>query len=105
MVQSYYTYGVTIYDVSRPDNMVEVGHYDTSPFTGDGFFGAWGVYPFFDSGRLIISDIEEGLFVLDPTYVRACWLEGNVRDAQTASAGRSGERLTWSGPRHSMSRP
>jgi hypothetical protein len=84
VVQSYYTYGVTIYDVSRPDNMVEVGHYDTSPIEGGGFFGAWGVYPYFGSGRLIISDIEEGLVVLDPTYVRACWLEGMVRDAQTS---------------------
>lgn len=81
VVQSYYTYGVTIYDASRPDNLVEVGHYDTSPISGDGFFGAWGVYPFFASGRLIVSDIEEGLFVLDPTYTRACWLEGSVTNA------------------------
>ncbi len=81
VVQSYYTYGVSIYDASRPDNLVEVGHYDTSPVSGGGFFGAWGVYPFFNSGRLIISDIEEGLFVLDPTYVRACWLEGSITDA------------------------
>ena len=84
LVQSYYTYGVTIYDASRPHNLVEVGHYDTSPLSGGGFFGAWGVYPFFDSGRLIISDIEEGLFILDPTYVRACWLEGSVTDAIAA---------------------
>ncbi|MBX2978786.1 MAG: choice-of-anchor B family protein [Flavobacteriales bacterium] len=81
LVTSYYTFGVTIYDALRPHNLVEVGHYDTSPFTGDGFNGAWGVYPFFDSQNLIISDIEQGLIVLAPTYVRACWLEGNVRNA------------------------
>ena len=85
LVTSYYTYGVTIYDAARPDNLVLVGHYDTSPFEGDGFNGAWGVYPFFGSQRLIISDIEEGLFILDPVYVRACWLEGVVRNAQTSS--------------------
>jgi len=83
LVTSYYTFGVVIYDALRPDNLVEVGHYDTSPFTGDGFRGAWGVYPFFESGRLIISDIERGLFVLDPTYQRACWLEGTIRNAVT----------------------
>jgi choice-of-anchor B domain-containing protein len=83
LVTSYYTFGVTIYDALRPDNLVEVGHYDTSPLTGDGFRGAWGVYPFFDSKRLIISDIERGLFVLNPTYVRACWLEGTIRNAVT----------------------
>jgi hypothetical protein len=81
LVTSYYTYGVVVYDAARPDNLVEVGHYDTSPFSGDGFFGAWGVYPFFGSERLIVSDIEQGLVVLDPTYVRACWLEGLVTDA------------------------
>ncbi|MBK7945971.1 MAG: choice-of-anchor B family protein [Flavobacteriales bacterium] len=82
-VTSYYTYGVSIYDVSDPHNMVEVGHYDTSPFTGDGFNGAWGVYPFFPSGNLIISDMELGLFVLAPTYTQACRLEGLVTNAIT----------------------
>jgi len=83
LVTSYYTFGVTIYDALRPHNLVEVGHYDTTPLTGDGFRGAWGVYPFFDSKRLIVSDIERGLYVLDPTYQRACWLEGTVRNAVT----------------------
>ncbi len=85
LVTSYYTYGVVIYDALRPDNLVEVGHFDTSPLTGDGFDGAWGVYPFFGSQRLIISDIQEGLFVLDPTYVRACWLEGTITNANTTA--------------------
>ncbi|MBK7754161.1 MAG: choice-of-anchor B family protein [Flavobacteriales bacterium] len=84
VVTSYYTYGVAIYDATHPWNMVETGHYDTSPLTGGGFNGAWGVYPFFPSGRLVISDIQEGLFILGPTYVSACWLEGIVTDAQTA---------------------
>ncbi len=83
LVTSYYTYGVAIYDASQPGNLVEVGNFDTSPFTGDGFNGAWGVYPFFESGRLIISDIQMGLFVLEPTYVHACWLQGTVRNADT----------------------
>lgn len=83
LVTSYYTYGVAIYDATNPSNLVEVGNYDTSPFTGDGFNGAWGVYPFFESGRLIISDIQQGLIVLQPTYTHACWLQGTVRNANT----------------------
>jgi choice-of-anchor B domain-containing protein len=78
LVQSYYTYGVSIYDCSQPENLIEVGSFDTSPFSGNGFFGAWGVYPFLPSGRLLISDIEEGLFILDPTYVRGCGIAGQV---------------------------
>lgn len=83
LVVSYYTYGVVIYDATHPDNLVEVGHYDTSPLTGYGFRGAWGVYPFLPSGNLLISDIEGGLFVLAPTYVGATWLRGAITDAGT----------------------
>ena len=85
VVQSYYTEGVSIYDVSDPTNIVEVGHYDTSPFTGEGFNGAWGVYPFLPSGNLLVSDIQEGLFILGPTYTQACWLEGLITNASTSA--------------------
>lgn len=83
LVTSYYTYGVTIYDATRPDMLVEVGHYDTSPLSGNGFDGAWGVYPFLPSGNLLVSDIQEGLFILQPTYTRAGFLEGVVTNAAT----------------------
>jgi choice-of-anchor B domain-containing protein len=85
VVQSYYTEGVSIYDVSDPTNMVEVGHYDTSPLSGNTFNGAWGVYPYLPSGNLLISDIEEGLIILAPTYVRGCYLEGLITDALTTN--------------------
>ena len=85
LVTSYYTYGVTIYDATYPHNLVEVGHFDTSPLEGEGFNGAWGVYPFFSSDRLIISDIQEGLFVLDATFVRAAFLEGTVTNANSGA--------------------
>lgn len=84
LVTSYYRDGITIHDVTDPSNMIEVGNFDTSPsLSGDGFNGAWGVYPFFSSGKLIVSDIELGLYILEPTYVRACYLQGNVTDAST----------------------
>ncbi|MCB0401566.1 MAG: choice-of-anchor B family protein [Flavobacteriales bacterium] len=86
VVTSYYRDGVTIHDVSNPSNMVEVGHYDTSPaFSGNGFNGCWGVYPYLPSGLLIASDIENGLFVLGPTYTPASYLEGNVTDTITTN--------------------
>lgn len=78
---SWYTDGVVITDVSRPKNMINVGHYDTSPFSGDGFHGAWGVYAYLPSGNILVSDIEQGMFVLTPTINRACYLEGIVTDS------------------------
>ena len=85
VVQSYYTEGVSIYDVSDPTNIVETGHFDTSPSTGEGFNGAWGVYPFLPSGNLLVSDIELGLFILGPTYTQACRLEGLITNASTSA--------------------
>lgn len=78
---SYYTDGVVIFDVSRPDNMVKVGSFDTSPFEGASFKGCWGVYPYFPSGTLVATNIEGQLTILKPTYTHACWLEGSVKDA------------------------
>ena len=82
-VSSYYTEGVTIHDVHRPDNLVEVAHYDTygPPIdVNNPFSGAWGVYPYLPSGNLVISNINEGLYIVAPTYKRACYLEGTVKD-------------------------
>lgn len=81
-INSYYKDGVTIVDVSRPKNLITVGRYDTyTQGAGNGFNGAWGVHPFLPSGNLVVSDINNGLFVLTPTYIRACYLEGTVTDS------------------------
>lgn len=85
IVTSYYRLGTTIHDVARPWNVVEVAQYDHSPMAGDGFNGGWGTYPWLPSGLIISTDIEQGLFVLEPTYVRACYLEGTVRDANSSA--------------------
>ena len=83
LVISHYSDGGVIVDASKPDNLVEVGNYDTwlSPETG--FHGNWGAYPFYPSGLIALSDIESGLYIVEPTYVRACHLEGEVVDAVT----------------------
>lgn len=39
------------------------------------------MYPYFPSGTIVVSNINEGLFVFSPTYVRACYVEGNVHDS------------------------
>jgi choice-of-anchor B domain-containing protein len=79
-VTAYYSDGVNIIDTHRPENLIEVGHYDTYISTSAGFHGVWGVYPYFASGIIIASDIESGLWVFQPNYQRACYLEGKVTE-------------------------
>lgn len=82
-----YRDGVTVLDISHPERMIEVGNYDTAPtLSGNGFNGCWGVYPYFSSGKMAATDIEEGLYVFAPTYVGACFLEGNITNAATGAA-------------------
>ncbi|MFN7117182.1 MAG: choice-of-anchor B family protein [Saprospiraceae bacterium] len=86
LVTSYYTDGVNIIDATDPSNLIEVGHYDTYPGADGGFNGAWGVYPYFPSGTIVVSDIQNGLYVLKPKYVLASRLEGIVTDSLTGRA-------------------
>lgn len=81
VVTAWYRDGLRITDATNPDNLIEVGFYDTSPLSGGGFNGAWGTYPYLPSGNALVADIEEGLFVLTPSYVGAAFLSGQVTDA------------------------
>ena len=83
LIASHYTEGVKILDVSYPGNIIEVGNYDTYPLQNPNYDGCWGVYPYLPSGLILASDMTEGLFILQPTYKKAAYLEGTVRDLMT----------------------
>ncbi len=67
--ESNYTSGLRILSLTNlaSAQMTEVGFFDLYP-NNDGatFNGNWGNYPFFASGRVIMSGIAEGLFVVRP---------------------------------------
>ena len=83
IVVSYYTEGVIILDAKHPDNLVEIAHFDTYPPFGNGFKGCWGVYPYFNSGNIVASDINTGLHIFSANYQRAARLQGLVTDQNT----------------------
>ena len=46
-------------------DMSEIAYFDTYPESdGPGTEGAWSVYPYLPSGTILVSDIDNGLFVL-----------------------------------------
>lgn len=67
--QANYTSGLRILSLDNIENgqLEEVAYFDTFPDNNNRFFdGAWSNYPFFDSGLVIVSDVSEGLFILEP---------------------------------------
>ena len=65
--ETNYTAGLRILDISDVLNPVEVAFFDSYPANNNASFnGAWSNYPFFESGNVIVSNIEDGLFILRP---------------------------------------
>lgn len=62
-----YTAGVRVLNISGIANksISETGFFDTFPSSNSaGFDGVWSVYPYFESGTILVSDINSGLFVI-----------------------------------------
>jgi choice-of-anchor B domain-containing protein len=67
--ESNYRSGVRVIDVrnAATANLSEVGFFDVYPVDDAAAFnGTWGNYPFFASGTVVASGMEQGLFVLRP---------------------------------------
>ena len=64
-----YQAGFRVLDISDPESPVEIGWFDTTPYGENppGFLGgAWTAWPFFESGMIIVSSMNEGLFIVRP---------------------------------------
>jgi choice-of-anchor B domain-containing protein len=76
LYESNYTAGLRVFDLSNlslvadgllpiSSALIPVGYFDTKPGIDQaGFNGAWHNYPYFASGTILISDIEDGLFIV-----------------------------------------
>ncbi|GAL66391.1 choice-of-anchor B family protein [Jejuia pallidilutea] len=65
--QASYRAGLRVLDISNINSKsyTEIGFFDTYPEdNATAFDGAWNVYPYFESGNIVISDINRGLFVV-----------------------------------------
>ncbi|MEM7113349.1 MAG: choice-of-anchor B family protein [Chloroflexota bacterium] len=75
--QANYTAGLRILEVGsstlrRPATLSEVAYFDIYPANNNASFNAmWSNYPYFDSDVVIMSGIEQGLFVVKPTNMDA----------------------------------
>lgn len=88
--QSNYDAGLRILDVTdiANGNLTEVAFFDFNPGTDSTTLdvGTWSNYPFFESGIVIVSVIEQGLFILRPNLV-------DIVDPALSSAAVNGAML------------
>ncbi len=65
---AYYHDGLRVFDISNPSNPIQVNYYDTYlPNNHNSYKGAWGVYPYLNSGNILVSDMQTGLYVFELT--------------------------------------
>jgi choice-of-anchor B domain-containing protein len=110
--QANYTAGVRIFATSNDatdsasDDLQEVAWIDTHPESNFGdpddfssFQGAWSVYPYFESGNLISSDLNRGLFVFRNDLIPADFNADGFVDCtdidQLTAAIASGSGESW----------
>lgn len=60
---AWYTTGYIVVDVSNPLALQTAGWYDTYPGSSGSYNGVWAAYPFFPSGKIIVSDMQTGLYI------------------------------------------
>jgi len=68
MYQANYQAGFRIVDISDRENPEEIGYFDTTPYEGNPptMGGAFSAFPYFESGTVIVTSSQEGLFILRP---------------------------------------
>jgi len=62
-----YAAGIRVIDISDVENqnMTEIAFFDSHPENNAvNFDGVWNVYPFFESGNIMISDRDRGVFIV-----------------------------------------
>ncbi len=73
LLASCYEDGLYVYNIKDPEKVKVAGYFDTYPQGGANtgiykqtdFAGAWGAYPTFSNNCVVVSDMVNGIFVLD----------------------------------------
>ncbi|MDA1363729.1 MAG: choice-of-anchor B family protein [Candidatus Marinimicrobia bacterium] len=65
---SHYTAGLRVMDISDISNPTESAYFDVYPSSNNtSFDGTWSNFPYYGSGNIVVTGIDEGLFVVSPS--------------------------------------
>lgn len=83
-------------DDAASAQLTQIGYFDVYPANDNANFnGAWSVYPYFESGIVVVSGIEQGLFVLRPTNL--CEIPIDPTGLAATPNGDNRIDLAWTG--------
>ncbi|KAB2961830.1 MAG: choice-of-anchor B family protein [Thermoanaerobaculia bacterium] len=83
-------------DDAASAQLTQIGYFDVYPSSDTANFnGAWSVYPYFESGIVVVSGIEQGLFVLRPTNL--CEIPVDPSGLSATPNGDNRIDLAWTG--------
>ncbi len=69
LMLSWYEAGLQVYNMTDPANPLLVGAFDTFPGTSTDFSGNWGAFHGLGLDKVLLSDRERGLIIVDATGV------------------------------------
>jgi choice-of-anchor B domain-containing protein len=81
---AWYGDGLRVLDFSNPASPQEVGYYDSYPGNAFDYVGNWGADPYFPSGKVIMSDMQTGLYVVRYTGDKRGKVVGTITNAATS---------------------
>jgi choice-of-anchor B domain-containing protein len=94
--QSNYRAGLRILQAHdyASNQLEEVGYFDIYPLNNNpNFNGSWSNYPYFASGVVVVSGIEQGLFIVRPQLAEY----GVALSPAAAASGAPGSEVTYTG--------
>jgi choice-of-anchor B domain-containing protein len=94
--QSNYSSGLQIFDLSdvAGANLEMIAYFDTYvPDNNASFNGSWSNYPFFESGTVVATGIDEGLFILSPLLEPDFQMSADSNDLDVCGSGSDMLRL------------
>ena len=72
LFQANYSAGLrmlSLTDVAAGE-LTEIGYFDVDPTTDAAqFSGSWSTYPYFESGTVVVTSIEDGIYVVRPKFI------------------------------------
>ena len=65
---SHYTAGLRVMDITDISNPTESAYFDVYPSSNNtSFDGTWSNFPYYSSGSIVVTGIDEGLYVVSPS--------------------------------------